>query len=138
MTFGSLIVSANLNAQDKLYPSGGHAVVTDMASRTYGNGQRQTDHYLYETTSGNTYEKTEIYYDRLKGVALDYSYVNQETSGGYTTTMTETLTSTNADVWAIPEFPVTLTPLLLLMAVPIALIALKKQRIKKLSALVSI
>ena len=105
VTFGTLIISANLNANDKLYPSGGHAIINDTTTRTYPSGQRETNHYIVETTSQNNYEKTEIYFDRQKGVAVDYYYENRETSGGYTITTIERLISTNADVWAVGSAP---------------------------------
>jgi hypothetical protein len=126
INYGSLIVSANLNVEDKLYPSGGHAIVNDASTRTYPSGQRETNHYIFETTDQDYYEKIEIFFDKQTGVAVDYSYETTETSDGYTTTAHETLTSTNADVWTVPEFPTLIIPLLLLIAISIVIVAKTK------------
>jgi hypothetical protein len=101
INYGSLIVGANLNVNDKLYPSGGHAIINDVSIRTYPSGQRETNHYIYESTDQNNYEKTEIYFDKQTGVAVNYFYENRETSNGNTTTTTETLMCTNTDAWAV-------------------------------------
>lgn len=126
ISFGSLIVGANLNVEDKLYPSGGHAVINDVSTRTYPSGQRETNHYIFETTDQNNYQKIEIYFDKQTGVAVSYSYESTETSDSYTTTAQEMLASTNADVWTVPEFPALIIPLLSIIAIPIVIIAKKK------------
>jgi hypothetical protein len=121
--YGYLIISANLSINQKMYPSGGHQTITGTSLRSYSSGQRETNSYISESTS----EKTEINFDKLKGIAVDYSYQTQETSGGYTTTIKEILTNTNSDVWSvIPEFPSAAVLMLLLIAVPIVLVAYKK------------
>jgi|WetSurMetagenome_2_1015567.scaffolds.fasta_scaffold10565_4 hypothetical protein len=128
INYGSLIVSANLNANDKLYPSGGNAIIRDTSTRTYTSGQRETNHYISETTSPNYSEKVEIYFDKQKGVAVNYNYESQETSDGNTATTTETLTNTNSDAWAvIPEFPSMAVLMVLLIAIPIVLVVYKKK-----------
>ena len=105
MSYGNLIISANLNANDKMYPSGGHAVIKDTAMRTYSTGQRETNHYIDESTSQDSYQKTEIFFDKAKGVAVNYYSEDRETSDGITTMVIETLTNTNADVWTAASAP---------------------------------
>lgn len=130
INYGTLIVSANLNANDKLYPSGGNAKVSDTSARTYPSGQRETNHYISETTNQNYYEKVEIYYDKQKGVAVNYYYESRETSDGYTATTKETLTNTNSEVWSISEFP---TYIIALVIVSASIFLLLAKNNKKLS-----
>ena len=107
-----------------MYPTGGHQVITDTVMRSYASGQRETNVISGEDSS----EKTTIDFDKIKGVAVDYSYEIQETSGDYTIVSTESLTNTNSDAWAvIPEFPSMAVFMALLIAIPIVLVAYKKK-----------
>jgi hypothetical protein len=134
--YGYLIVSANLSANQKMYPSGGHQIITSTYMKDYTSGQRETNRYLSESDS----ETTDISFDKLKGVAVDYSYESRETSGGYTTTITEVLTNTNSDVWAVsqvaaspspsvPEFSLLIVPVVLAAASAVLLLTKKTQRL---------
>ena len=84
ITFGSLIVSANLNTGDLLYPTGGHAIINDATSRSYSVGQREINHVISQTNEPDYTDKVEIYFDKLTGVAVSYSYDSTTTSNGYT------------------------------------------------------
>ena len=104
LTFGYLIIAGNLNVSDKIYPSGGEATINSTQTRTYSSGNRQTNKYIVEATYDNSYEKKEFYFDKQKGIAVDYYFESRETVGSYTEDFTETITNTNSDVWtAIPE-----------------------------------
>ena len=113
ISYGSLIVGANIQANALLYPSGGNAVVSSTAFRTYPSGQRETNYLISEINDQDYYEKVEIYFDKAKGVAVNYSYESRETIDGYTSTVKETLTNINSEVWtatnpdstAIPSHP---------------------------------
>lgn len=127
--FGYFIVSSNLSAGQRLYPSGGHQTITSTYLKSYATGERETNLYLIQTETGS--ERTEINFDKIKGIAVDYSYQTVETSGGYTTTIQEILTNTNSDVWtAIPELSTLLIPLTLFVATAALLVArtAKKRR----------
>jgi hypothetical protein len=129
MDFGFLIARANMNANEKIYPTGGEASINDITQRTYTTGQRETCHRLVETTSENYYEKTEFYYDRALGIAVVYDFESRDTSGGYTTTITEAITNDNADSWgAIPEFPLFAIPVILVAAAAAVLLTVRKQK----------
>jgi hypothetical protein len=125
MDFGFLIVRSGMNPNEKIYPTGGDAKINELVQRTYPTGQRETMHKLEETTSNGYYEKTEFFFDRALGLAVSYTYESRETSGDYTTTITETLTNTNSDVWAVaqasnsPASPTPTVPEFPLMAVPL-------------------
>jgi hypothetical protein len=122
--YGFLIVGANLIKDQKVYPTGGHQVITDTVMHSYASGQRETN----VMSGGDSSEKTTIDFDKIKGVAIDYSYEIRENSGDYTTVSTESLTNTNSDVWAeIPEFPSFAVLALLLISIPIVLVAYKKK-----------
>jgi hypothetical protein len=105
MTAHFLIIRANANQNEKIYPSGGHSTITETIPRTYPNGTRQTNHYISESTTTDTYEKTEIYFDRITGVATEYYYELRETSNSYVTTTKETAILDSSILWIIPEFP---------------------------------
>ena len=105
--YGYLIIGANLIKNQQVYPTGGHQTITDTVMRTYPSGQRETNVLSGEDSS----QKTVIYYDKIKGIAVDYSYATYETSGDYNTTTIETMTNTNSAVWAVtPSASPTPTP----------------------------
>jgi hypothetical protein len=96
--YGFLIIGANLNKNQQVYPTGGHQTITDTVMRSYASGvQRETN----VMSSDDSTEKTTINFDKIKGVAVDYSYEIRETSGNYNIVSTETLTNTNSNVWAV-------------------------------------
>ncbi len=105
ISFGSLIVASDINAQDKLYPSGGDAIISETISRTYTSGQRETNHFISQTNEPDHNQMVEIYYDKLKGVAVSYYFETQETSNGHTTSTQEYLTCTNVDTWIVAPLP---------------------------------
>jgi hypothetical protein len=122
--YGFLIVGANLNKDQQVYPTGGHQVITDTVMRSYASGQRETN----VMSGGDSSDRTTINFDKIKGVAVNYSNELQDTSGGYTIVSTESLTNTNSDVWTvIPEFPSMAVFMALLIAVPIVLVAYRKK-----------
>ncbi|MCL5876375.1 MAG: hypothetical protein M1540_01005 [Candidatus Bathyarchaeota archaeon] len=99
LPYGDLIVASNLNVNDKIYSMGGDATITGSVTRTYPSGDRPTNQRMAETTSENHYEKTDVYFDKAKGVAVSSYYIGIETIGSETETFTETITNTNSDVW---------------------------------------
>jgi hypothetical protein len=103
--YSFLIIRANANPNETIYPSGGHATITETVLRTYEKGERETNHYTSESTTVDSYEKVEIYFDRTTGVAVEYYYEFRETSNSYVTTTKETVTLDSSILWTIPEFP---------------------------------
>lgn len=126
--YGFLIVGANLTKNQKIYPTGGHQIITDTVMRSYPTGQRETN----VVSGGDTSDMTVIYFDKIKGIAVDYSYEIHETSGGYNIVSTERLVNTNADVWtvAVPELPIIIIPLIAMIAVSLMLVAQKKRKMR--------
>jgi hypothetical protein len=122
--YSVLIIRSDANPGEKIYPTGGHAILNDTGTRTYSIGQVDAVRYVSPDTTGGNSEKTEIYYDRTNGVAVEYNFISQETSGSYITTTRETVLISS---WVIPEFPVTTVLMILLLAIPILLIAYKKK-----------
>jgi hypothetical protein len=122
--FGFLIIGANLNKDQRVYPSGGYQTITDTVMRSYASGQRETN----VLGSGDSSGGTTIYFDKIRGIAVEYSYEIRSTLGVYTVSSTERMVNTNAEVWSvIPEFPSTAFLMLLLIAIPIVLVAYKKK-----------
>lgn len=124
--YSTLIIRADANPDEKVYPFGGHATLNDTATRTYPIGQIDTIRYVSPDSAGANSERTEIFYNRANGVGVEYNFVSQETSGSYVTTIRETLLISS---WVIPEFPVTTVLMIILLAIPILLIAHKRKRV---------
>jgi hypothetical protein len=133
--FGFLIVSANLNKDQKVYPTGGHQVITDTVMRSYASGQRETN----VMSGGDSSETTTIDFDKVKGVAFDYSYEIRSTSGDFNIVSTETLTSTNSNEWAVASstmFNATSIIVIVIVSILIVLAAIvvfQKRRNRKTS-----
>ena len=133
LQFGTLIIAANRTVNDPIYPSWTNAIINETITRTYPSGDRETNKRLVEITSANSYEKTEVYYDKIKGVAVDSYYESRDTNWGQTEIFTETITNTNSDVWTapiVPELSTLLVPLALFVATAALLVAkaAKKRR----------
>ena len=105
MPFGTMIIAGNLNANDKIYPTWDQDTINQTVTRTYQSGNRETNQRLVETTSENSYEKTEVYYDKIKGIVVESYYESRDTYNSQTETFTETITNTNADVWTVASAP---------------------------------
>jgi hypothetical protein len=124
--YSSLIIRANANPDEKIYPLGGRATLSGIETKTYGVGQVETIHYAFNDSQSAGYESTDIFYDRANGVGLEYIVEHQEISGSYDTTTTETLTLTS---WVIPEFPFIATLIIILVAIPVLLVICKKRAV---------
>jgi hypothetical protein len=122
--YSLLIIRADGNPGEKVYPAGGHSILNETSTRTYDIGQVDTIRYVSPDTAGANSEKTEIYYSRTNGAGVEYTSVSQETSGSFVTTTRETLLITS---WVVPEFPATTVLIILLFAIPILMIAYKKK-----------
>ena len=124
LQFGTLIIAANRTVNDPIYPSWTNAIINETITRTYQSGDRETNKRLVEITSANSYEKTEVYYDKIKGIAVDSYYESRDTNWGQTEIFTETITNTNSDVWTvIAELSTLLVPLTLFVATASLLVA---------------
>jgi hypothetical protein len=123
--YGTLIIRANANPNERIYPAGGHATLNETSLRTYSMGEVETIHYLSSTNSSTNDEKTEIYYDRATGAALEYNFVTTEKLGTFVTTTQVTMMINSWDV--IPEFPTTVFLAGLLIASAIVSIVVKKR-----------
>ncbi|MGD6934648.1 MAG: hypothetical protein ACQCN5_10625 [Candidatus Bathyarchaeia archaeon] len=125
LPYGFLIVPSNLNVNEKIYSSG-DAIINRTVTRSYTTGDRQTNERIVENTAENHYDKTDVYYDKIKGIGVSSFYESIDTYGSETENYTETITNTNSDVWAVaqasnslasptptvPEFPLLAVPLL--------------------------
>lgn len=104
--YGYLIIGGDLNKNQRVYPTGGYQTITDTVMRSYSSGQRETNVLGGEDSS----QKTTIYFDKIKGIAVDYSYATYETSGSYNIVATEQMINTNSDDWATSTSTSTSTP----------------------------
>jgi hypothetical protein len=100
LPYGSLIVPSGLNVNDKIYPSL-DMTINNTVTRSYPSGNRQTNEFLTETTSATHSDKTDIYFDKIKGIGVLYYYESIDTYGSETEIYTETMTNTNSAVWAV-------------------------------------
>jgi hypothetical protein len=106
--YGFLIIGANLSKNQQIYPTGGHQTITDTTTRVYPSAQRETN--ILSGGDPNS-EYTTIYFDKLTGIAVDYSYAIYQALDESKINSTETLTNTNSAVWiSIPTFTATSSP----------------------------
>ncbi len=122
--YSLLIIRADANPGEKIYPAGGHAILNDTATRTYSIGQVDTIRYISPDTAGTNSEKTEIYYAEQPAQESNTPLLVKRRLDHTVTTTRETLLISS---WVIPEFPVTTILMILLLAIPILLIAYKKK-----------
>ena len=115
--YGFLIIGANLNKNQQVYPTGGHQVITDTVTRSFAGVQRE----INVISSEDSTEKTTIDFDRAKGVALDYLFEIRETSGNDNIVSTETLTNTNSNDWGVASSTLPL-PLIAIVIVIVAIV----------------
>lgn len=100
VTYGSLIIAGNLNENDKIYSLGSDAIINKTTSTAYPDGIRQTNERVSEISSQNHQVKSDIYYDKIKGIAVLSVYHSVDQFNSATETYTETITITNSNVWA--------------------------------------
>ncbi len=94
--YGFFIIGANLVKNERVYPTGGYQTILDTVMRSYPSGQRETNVISGSDSSQNT----TIYFDKIKGIAVEYFCETFETSGASNTVTTEKIVNTNSDVWA--------------------------------------
>lgn len=122
--YGFLIIGADLDKGQVIYPIGG-PVITDTVTRSYSSGQRETNIISREDLE----QKIIIYFDKKKGIAVEYLKEFYETSGGYSIVGTERLINTNSDVWSGGSgFPVVLLVVPVVVAVPLVVLLARRRR----------
>jgi hypothetical protein len=126
--YGFLLIRANANPNEKIYPSGSDAAINETVLRTYPNGEKETNHYITETTAANTHEKTEIFFERATGVAIESYFESRETSGPYETTIRETILLQDLTSSETPDF----TIYIVLIVAAVALVVILLLVVKKL------
>lgn len=123
--YGFLIIRANANPKERIYPSGGSATLNETITKSYPIGQIETILYVSVDSSSTSYEKAEIFFDRATGAAAEFQYESREPSGSYKTTIHETLILQRSNVGGKMDFyiyavfliliPITLITVFLLM-----------------------
>jgi hypothetical protein len=104
--FGYLLYCSNLKEGEQLYPLGGHQKIDSTYLKSYSTGQRETNRFILQAQGATT----EIDFDKIKGVAVDYYQTTETPSDGGIITIKEYITNTNSDVWATATTPPTSTP----------------------------
>jgi hypothetical protein len=112
--YGFLIVGSNLNKDQRIYPTGEYQIINDTVMRSYPAGQREINIFTVEEAG---YENA-LYFDRIKGVAVDYSFTLSYTAFDYSVTSTEKMVNTNSDVWMNSTSSQTPTPTAVSSATP--------------------
>jgi len=132
--YGFLIIRANANPTEKIYPSGGHSTLNTSSTRTYPVGQIETIRYLSVDTRANSYESTEIYFQRATGAAAEFRYESRETRESYTTTVKEVmiLQRSNVDLRPTLQQNMLLIILIIVLIIIILLALWILRRSKKL------
>jgi hypothetical protein len=89
--YGYLIIRANANPNERIYPSGNDGTINDTIKKTFSIGEITAIHYMNLYDSNDRYEKNEVYFDKITGVAVEYHLESRDTSDTYTTTLRETI-----------------------------------------------
>jgi len=130
--YGFLLVRAGADIGEKLYPSGGHSVVSDTQLRTYSFGQIETNHVLGETNDEGVYGKTEIFYNKATGVATEYTQEHRDPSGSYQVHTIETLKLESGTITASPtplELPLYIVvPIVIIIIAALIVFAMRRRR----------
>ena len=119
--YSAMIIRADANPGEKVYPLGGRTTLDETESKTYSVGKIDTIRYISEITPQDEIQKTEIFYDRANGVGLEYNLETTQTSGSYVTTTKETLLINS---WVISQPSSTPNLMLLLIVIPIIVIVI--------------
>ncbi|MCW3984670.1 MAG: hypothetical protein NWE96_11885 [Candidatus Bathyarchaeota archaeon] len=106
LPYGFLIIGSNLAKNQQVYPNGGHQIIADTIKRSYPTGERDTNLIGGEDTT----TKTTIYFDKIKGIAVDYTYTIYSSSNGHVVNSTERMVNTNSAVWIAAPPPPTPGP----------------------------
>jgi hypothetical protein len=97
--YGMIIIRGNAQSGEKIYPSGGHATLNAVSTKSYSIGQINTIEYSFERTSYSGTQKINIIYNQETGVAMEYFIETQEITDSYTTTASESLICTDIVTW---------------------------------------
>lgn len=126
--FGFFFIRANVSLGELIYPAGiGKATLNATGTRTYAGEQREINHFTTQSGSAENIQEINIYYDKIRGVAVDYTNEISQTTDDQTVTTLESLTLTNPDQLTIPEFPQTLTLFATIIGIT-AIVAIKRKK----------
>ena len=118
---GFTIVRANLGVNDPLFPTAASpAIVNETITRTYNQGPRQINH-----ASWNETDYLDLYFDKQTGVPVEFHIAFTATPDS---TAEYVYILTDSNIWAVPEFPTLLVPVILVTAVTIAAVLYKKNK----------
>lgn len=126
--YAFLVIRSNANPDEKIYPSGGHALFSEIEIRNYTVGEIETIHFLTVDSFGEDYEKIEIFFHRAIGVAAEYQYESRETSGAYVTTIRETLILERVTLGNQTGFLLYTVPIIIAVALLLILVLLRRKR----------
>jgi hypothetical protein len=121
--YSVLVIRAFANTNEKIYPAGGYPTLNETEFRTYPTGRVETIRYHSSMGSETNNQTTEIFFDRARGVGLEYHFETVETSGSTVTTTKVTMMITSM---AVPEFPSVVLLLAALVALSVIIVAVKK------------
>ena len=131
------VISANLDKDHAIYTSGDNAdlKINETITRTYPDGPRDTNHIniTAETSSPDFYQYISInyYWDRSTGVLAELTQESTTRYQGVNSTFSMLIRISESNVWVIPEYP-TLTPILLILILTVAITIYKRRRLSHL------
>ena len=120
--------AANLSAGDKV--STVQFTINETLEWSYPDGKREINHLSWTSSE----DSGDCYFDRKTGVLVDmyrvHSFINPDTNEAIKKADIVKMTSSN--VWAVPEYPSVVFPLLLIIGVIVGTLAYKEKVGKKL------
>jgi hypothetical protein len=143
-----MLIAANLNENDALYPSGDYSnyLINETITRVYPDSTRESNHInmTYGPYNYTIPPDTEVYYfysmnfywDKATGILVEDSFEMTNQTGEYFTAWSMDFKITESNVWVVPEFP-RLTSIVLILVVLTTAIVIYKRRLLKQSILYS-
>ena len=120
--------AANLSAGDKV--STVQFTINETLEWSYPDGKREINHLSWTSSE----DSGDCYFDRKTGVLVDmyrvHSFVNPDTNE--VSKKADIVKMTSSNVWAVPEYPSVVFPLLLIIGVIVGTLAYKEKVGKKL------
>jgi hypothetical protein len=126
----AFVISANLAVGDSVYTSSPYNtwIINETVLRTYLSGVRDTNHLNVTSSLGTQSFRTNLYWDKSTGVAVETLQEATIPRGAYTTRWSSDFQIISSDVWTVPEFPMWTPALLILMALTSATMVIARQR----------
>jgi len=122
-------ISANLAQGDSVYTSSYSTwFINETVPKTYSNSARDTNHLNLTSLSQPLSMRFNFYWDKSTGILVEQLREITNQTGAYTTAVSLHTQIISSNVWTVPEFPTSISAVLILIAVTSATIVIARRR----------